>query len=52
MAIVLIFAILLIAVIYAWLGNRKAGIYSFIVSFIFSIALFYHHMTDVIGISL
>ena len=48
----LLFFILLLAVYAAWRGARAPSISLFAMDFILGIAWFFHHMTDVIGLSL
>lgn len=52
MPMVLIFSLLLVTVMTAWLGRRDASIYLFFASYFFAVGLFFHHLTDVIGLSL
>ena len=49
---VLDFIILLLALLAAWSNVRKLAVLLFFLAFIFSIGLFYHHMTDTIGLAL
>jgi len=46
------FIILLFALLSAWSGVRRLSILLFFASFFFSIGLFYHHMTNTIGLAL
>lgn len=48
----LIFLILLISVILAWVGLRKAAIYCFAISMILAILWFIHHVTSSLGLQL
>lgn len=52
MVLAAILSILLIAVCLAWYGKKFPALYFFGISFISAILWFFHHMTDVIGLSL
>lgn len=52
MLITLIFSILLLAVMFAWFGKRDRAMMTFTISFIVAVAVFFHHMTSVIGLAL
>ncbi len=47
-----IFIILLITIIFAWIGNRFAAISSFAVTMLLASLLLYHHITSVINLEL
>ncbi len=47
-----IFIILLLAVLFVWLGNRKAAFNCYILSLIFSIFWFLHHVTSELSLQL
>lgn len=48
----LIFILLLVTVILAWRGYRKASLYCVAITFILAIFVFTHHMTDSLSIQL
>lgn len=50
--IALIFILLLVAVLLAWRGYRKASIYCFAITLILAIFDFLHHITDPLTIQL
>lgn len=52
MVMALLFTLLLFSVIFAWFGYRDVCIYLFIAGYCFGVGLFFHHMTDTIGLSL
>ncbi|RDI48857.1 DUF5993 family protein [Aquicella lusitana] len=47
-----IFILLFLAVVLAWFGARRLSSYFFIVTFVISIAWFFHHVTSTLGLSL
>jgi hypothetical protein len=47
-----LFILMFIAIISIWLDKRMLSMYVFAVSFVGSIGIFFHHITDVIGLSL
>jgi len=49
---VLIFSVLLLAVILAWIGYRKSAQYIFAAIFVVAIIWFNHHMTSQLTIEL
>lgn len=52
MYIAIIFCVLLSAIMLAWFGKRSGSLWIFSLSLILATALFFHHMTDAIGLSL
>ncbi len=52
MYIVISFCVLLVAVMLAWFGKHDKAVIVFAISMLLAVSSFYHHMTDVIGLSL
>lgn len=48
----LILSVLLLSIIFTWLGKRKFAIQWFVLGFAMSIVWFHHHITSSIGLSL
>lgn len=52
MYIAITYCILLIAVMFAWYGKRDGALLTFSISLIMAAGTFYHHVSEVIGLSL
>lgn len=46
------FVVLLVAIMFSWLGKRDGALITFSISLIMAVGTLWHHMTSVLGLSL